>query len=228
MRLRYFLNFLIVAYTAFFTFPMLAQPILAPKQLIIVKPGIDKLHGTWLAAVINRDEKPQSLRIPVLLPKETEDFRPVEGISDKDVTMTAQGVFVEKDFAPGVNVISFTFMTSSQSGSVDLNFEAKQDLGELTVMTPRGMMQVQGERLVRSGTDVQDLQTFDLWVTKSPVVQGDAIKVTIMGVPEGRRKLWILGTLFGVVLVFSVAGLTYWSHQMSHRHLNSGMVSSDI
>jgi hypothetical protein len=205
-----------------------AEPILAPKQLLIVKPGVDKLHGTWLAAVINRDAKPEMMRVPVLLPKETEDFQPMEGLAAGDVKIELDGVYVEKVFSPGVNVISFAFVTSSKSGVVDLNLEAKLDLGELTLMTPRGMMKVQGEKLVMTGTDVQDLQTYDLWVTQSPVIKGDNIKVTVSGVPEGRRRLWILGVGFALVLILAATGLVFWSHPMSRREANSDMVQGDI
>ena len=207
---------------------VLSAPMLAPKQLLIVKPGIDKLHGTWLAAVINRSEKAESFRMPILLPKETEDFQPMEGLASGDVKIEMDGVYVEKVFAPGVNVISFAFVAPAQSGMTDLNLEAKLDLGELTVMTPRGMMQVQGERLVRSGTDVQDLQTYDLWVTKTPVMTGETIKVTVSGVPEGRSRLWILGAGFALILVFAAGSLTYWSHRISRREPNSGRVRAEI
>ena len=205
-----------------------AEPVLAAKQLVIVKPGVDTLNGTWLAAVINSSEKPETLRVPILLPKETEDFQPMEGVAPGDVKIELDGVYVEKAFEPGVNVISFAFMTSSKSGSVDLNFEPKLDLGELTIMTPRGLMKVQGEKLVMTGTDVQDLQTYDLWVTQGPVMKGNNIRVTVSGVPEGRRKLWILGAGFALVLIIASAGLTYRSHVLSRPDAKSDMVSSDI
>jgi len=205
-----------------------AEPVLAAKQLVIVKPGVDKLSGTWLAAVINSSEKPETLRVPILLPKETEDFQPMEGVAPGDVKIELDGVYVEKAFEPGVNVISFAFMTSSKSGSVDLNFEPKLDLGELTIMTPRGLMKVQGEKLVMTGTDVQDLQTYDLWVTQGPVMKGSNIKVTVSGVPEGRRKLWILGAGFALVLITAAAGLTYRSHVLSRPDAKSDMFASDI
>jgi len=204
----------------------LAQPQLAPKQLIIVKPGIDKLHGTWLAAVINRDEKPQTYRVPVLLPKETEDFKPTEGIMAGDVKLESDGVYIDKTFGPGVNVVSLAFITSASAGTVDLNFEAKMDVGELTVMTPRGMLTVQGEKLVSSGTDVQDLQTYDLWVSQAAVAKGDLVKVTVSGVPLGRQRLWILGAIFALILLVAAISLTYRSHQVSHDEDNSDMVRS--
>jgi hypothetical protein len=187
------------------------QPVLAPKQLIIVKPGIDKLHGTWLAAVINREANAQALRVPILLPRETEDFKPTEGVEPGDLKIESDGVYIEKKFQPGVNVISLAFIAPAEAGLAELNFDARLDLGELTVMTPRGMMKVQGEKLVSSGTDVQDLQTFDLWVTPTSVVKGDQLKVTITGVPQGRQRLWVLGLSFALVLVIAAISLTYWS-----------------
>jgi hypothetical protein len=89
-------------------------------------------------------------------------------------------------------------------------------------------MKVQGEKLVMTGTDVQDLQTYDLWVTQGPVMKGHNIKVTVSGVPEGRRKLWILGAGFALVLTTAAAGLTYRSHVLSRPDAKSDMVASDI
>jgi hypothetical protein len=198
--------------------------IIAPKQLVIVKPGLDQLNGTWVAAVINRSQTNETFRVPVLLPKEAIDFRPVEGVDDKELRLEADGVFVEKSFSPGVNVISFAFLAPASRGALDLNFNVKSDLGELSVMTPKGLLSVHGQNLILAGSDIQDFQTFSIWVSKSPLRAGDEIKVSVEGIPEGRQRLWSLGAVFGLLLAGGAGFLTWRSNRASHLKDNSGNV----
>jgi hypothetical protein len=201
--------------------------VVAPKQLIIVKPGIDRLNGTWVAAVINRSKTPELLKVPVLLPQEAIDFRPLEGADDKELRLEADGVFVEKPFPPGVNVISFAFLAPVLRGSTDLNFKVKTDLGELSVMTPKGLLTIHGENLILAGSDIQDFQTFSIFVSKVPLKTGDGIKVTVEGVPEGRHRLWLLGAIFGFILVGGSLFLTWRSNRTSHLKNNSDKVGDE-
>ncbi len=198
--------------------------VIAPKQLIIVKPGLDRLNGTWVAAVINRSKTDETFRIPVLLPQESIDFRPLEGVEDKDLRLESDGVFVEKSFPPGVNVISFGFLAPAIRGSLHLNFNVKNELGELSVMTPKGLLSIHGENLILAGSDVQDFQTFNIWVSKSPLKSGDEIKVSVDGVPEGRQRLWSLGAVFGLLLVGGSGFLAWRSNRTSHPKDNSDNV----
>jgi len=194
---------------------LLAEVLLAPKQLIIVKPGIDRLHGSWIAAVINKGDKPDNFRLPVLLPRESIDFQPVEGLSPSEVKLEDDGVYVEKVFQPGVNVLSFAFVVAGSQGRVDLNFAAKGDLGELSVMTPRGMLQIFGQEFVDGGTDVQDLQMYNILVSKRSLMRGDEVRVSVRGIPEGRQRLWFVGLGFAALLLGAAIFLTWRSQRVS-------------
>jgi hypothetical protein len=164
------------------------------------------------------------LKVPVLLPQESIDFRPLEGVDDKDLRLESDGVFVEKSFPPGVNVISFAFLAPASRGALDLNFKVKSDLGELSVMTPRGLLTVHGESLILAGSDIQDFQTFSIWVSKAPLKAGDEIKVSVEGIPEGRQRLWSLGAVFGLLLVGGSGFLAWRSNRTSHLKGNSDNV----
>lgn len=204
--------------------PCWAQSALAPKQLFIVKPGIDKLHGTWVSAVINKGGKPESIRVPVLLPRETQDFQPVEGVIPSDVRLEQDGVYVEKQFAPGVSILSFSFVVPASSGNSVLTLQTRDAIDELSVMTPRGMLLIRSDQLLSSGTDIQDLQTYDIWVSKSALQSGDTLSVDIRGVPEGRNRLWILGAAFGLTLGCAAFGLTWRAHRLSQPTSKFDMV----
>jgi hypothetical protein len=47
-----------------------AQVTVAPKQLLVLKPGLDVVHGTWVVAIMNKGKAPAKFRTPVLMPRE--------------------------------------------------------------------------------------------------------------------------------------------------------------
>lgn len=179
----------------------IAQTAAAPRQLMIVKPGTDRLLITWVAAVMNKGQVPERFAMPVLIPKEAKDFQPIEGISGDDLKLGDQGLSVEKEFAPGVNVISLGYTVQVAMGESKLNIKARSDVGELTVMTPRGLLEISGRELVDAGTDVQDMQRYAVLTSNRMILAGDELIIAVNGIPEGRGRLWVLGAGFAMVLL---------------------------
>jgi len=184
-----------------------AQVSMAPKQLLVVKPGTDRILITWVAAVINKGDGPVAFSVPVLLPQEAKDFQPIEGINPDDLKLGETGLTVEKEFPPGVNVISLGFTIPATFGNVDLHVKSRSDLGELTVMTPKGLLEIKGRDLVESGTDVQDMQRYNVLSSNRMILTGDELQISVGGVPEGRGRLWILGLVFAGMMVVAVVFL---------------------
>jgi hypothetical protein len=185
------------------------QIAIAPKQLLVIKPGVDRIHGTWVAAVMNRGQKPEVFSVPVMLPKESRDFQPVEGVEPADIKLETDGVYVNKAFPPGVNVLSFAFISDAKHGRAELNIQAKSDVGELSVMTPRGMLSISGQEFLDSGSDVQDLQMYDILTSRSQIAKGDELRLSISEVPEGRMRLWFFGGSFALLLCIAAGYLTW-------------------
>lgn len=178
-------------------------PILAPRELVVLKPAIDGIWGTWIAAVIHRGAKPEEMSFFVNLPREAVDFQPGEGLEPKDLKLEQDGIVIRKVFAPGVNVISLIFAARATYGEAALTFVSKRDLPEMTVMTPRGLLTVEGDGLAPQGEDQQEGQRYTVFGLSKPLVAGQEFKMRIAGVPEGRGRLWILGGIAAALLVLT-------------------------
>ena len=185
------------------------QVTLAPKQLLVLKPGLDVVHGTWVVAVMNKGQAPAKFRTPVLMPLEARDFQPIEGATADEVKFENDGLWVEKEFPVGVNVVSFAFVVPSSIGGTLLNLKPRADTGELMIMTPKGMLDISGENFVVSGTDVQEMQRYTVFSSNHLIVAGEKLSLRVSGVPEGRGRLWLVGSVFGLFLVF-IAGVLAW------------------
>jgi hypothetical protein len=186
-----------------------AQVTVAPKQLLVLKPGLDVVHGTWVVAIMNKGQAPAKFRTPVLMPLEARDFQPIEGATAEDVKLADDGLWVEKEFAIGVNVVSFAFVVPSSLGGISLSLKPRADTGELMIMTPKGMLDVTGRDFVESGTDVQEMQRYSVLSSKRLIVAGEELSLRVDGVPEGRGRLWVVGGVFGFLLVM-IAGVLAW------------------
>ncbi len=186
-----------------------AQVTRAPKQLLVLKPGLDVVHGTWVVAIMNKGQAPAKFRTPVLMPLEARDFQPIEGVTADEVKFENDGLWVEKEFPVGVNVVSFAFIVPSSLGGSLLSLKPRADTGELMIMTPKGMLDVSGKGFVESGTDVEEMQRYAVLSSNHLIVAGEKLSLRVSGVPEGRGRLWLVGSVFGLLLVL-IAGVLAW------------------
>jgi hypothetical protein len=173
-----------------------------PKQLLVLKPAIDSVAGTWVAAVRNAGNSDVNFSLPVLLPADASDFMPIEGLSADQIRLGNKGLEIEKPFSPGVTVVSVGFVLPARSGRAMMKLHSRADVGELTVMTPRGLLDVRSPELVETAPDVQDMQRYSVWTVNRMLLADQILDISIGGVPEGRSKLWLVGGLLGIVLVF--------------------------
>ncbi len=185
-----------------------AEVVLMPKQLIVLKPGIDQILGTWVAAVNNRGQVPERFSLPVLLPREAKDFQPIEGIAAADLKLGDLGLVVQKEFPPGVSVLSVGFMLPASFGQATLHLKAMVDVGELTVMSPRGLLDIDSQDLSEAGSDVQDMQRYSVWTSNRMVIAAQDVLVGVSGVPEGRARLWAIGGILAGILAVGAGLLT--------------------
>lgn len=188
---------------------------IAPRQLIVLKPGVDEVFGTWVAAVINKSKTPQHVRLSAFIPRETKDVQPVEGLTNGDWTLDETGLWVEKEFPEGVNVISFVFRASAKFGVSQLNFKAGSSVSELLVMTPTGMLDITSSDLVVTGSDTHDGQGYTVRTLQHPMASGEALTLKVEGIPEGRARLWFVGAAFGVLMLGGAAVLAWRTRNKS-------------
>jgi hypothetical protein len=189
--------------------PASAQVTVAPKQLWVIKAGTDQLHGTWVAAVMNKGSKPEAFRLPVLFPKESRDFQPLEGAEAADLKLAEDGLWVEKVYTPGVTVVSFAFVVPVTHGTQALSAVPRADVGEMAIMTPKGMLEIHGRDFALSASETADMERYDIMSSTRMIMKGDQLAVDIDGVPEGRRRLWLTGGVLAVILL-GLSGLLVW------------------
>ncbi|MCX6116699.1 MAG: hypothetical protein NT027_04100 [Proteobacteria bacterium] len=193
------------------------SPYLAPRELIVLKSGLDRIYGTYVLAVIHRGTNPQELSFPIQLPKETIDFQPMEGLEPQDFVITGNSLAVKKTFNPGVQVLSITFMLPADSGSGGLTLTPPRDVPEFIVMTPRGLMELSSNMLVSQGFDQQDNQIYQVFSLNAPLKQNQPLSMTLSGIPQGRKNLWIIGSVFIVALSIASGYFAYRTRSSETR-----------
>lgn len=202
---------------AFAQDPEPVDPYVAPRELVILKAGADQLWGTWVVAVMNRGTSAKEFSFQANLPREVVDFQPGEGLTAKDLNLKDEGLFVEKAFAPGVNVVSLTFSVPAQGGKASLTLVPVRSLPELILMSPSGLLEVHSEQMKFMETNNQDGQRYDVHTLKQPVEAGTSVVFQLKGIPEGRSRLWWTGGIFGLILL-AMTGFLAWKT----RPQNSG------
>lgn len=189
--------------------PSAERPVLAPRELIVMKPGVDRVWGTWITAVIHKGAAPEEFSFYVNIPRESVDFQPGEGLVAKDLKIESDGIKIQKAFAPGVNVVSILFAVPAQYGLGTLTLSPRREIPEMTMMTPKGLLTLKGAGLVAQEDDRQDGQRYEVLATSAPLSMGKEYVLNISGVPEGRSRIWILGGVLGGILLLSSIWFTW-------------------
>lgn len=187
----------------------LADVYVTPKHLIILRPGLDSVYGNYVFAVQNSGEADEVLKTEVMLPKETVDFVPQEGIDANEVSLApGGGLLIDKSFPPGVHIISIGFKTDAHYGEGKLSLMPVTDIQSFTVLIPRdsGINAVSSVLTDGDAAAAPDPQYRPL-VSKAPLLAGAAFEIAVTGLPEGRGRLWMVGWAIAALLVVGVAFL---------------------
>lgn len=183
---------------------------LTPKHLVIVRPGQDSLWGSYVFAVQNSGQEPASLSTEIMLPKETVDFVPQEGIKPEELALSDGGVRVSAIFPPGVHIVSIGFKVDARYGSAELSFVPQTAVQSFTLLVPRQSgLKVDAPRLIESGGAESPDPQYQSFVNQGPLAVGETLRVELSGLPEGRHRLWLMGGIAAAVLVLA-SGLFAW------------------
>lgn len=178
-----------------------AEVTIAPRHVIIIRPGIDRIIGSYLFAFENHGSAPEKFSGTILLPTETIDWSPVEGVEPSEVRLGENGgLVIEKSVAPGTNLVLMGFEVRSLWGKATLTLIPKDALQDLSILTPPGALTVSapGAEFVPN-VDFSG-HAFDRLAIAS-LAAGQKIVVEMNGVPQGRMGLWIAGSIVGVLLL---------------------------
>lgn len=179
------------------------------RHIMIIHSGVDTLWGSALF-MIREEQANQPAEIPVLLPKETEDFQIQEGLDQQDLVLDKDTgkVVIRKTFAPGEHFIAIGFKVPASGGKATMTLSSAQTVSELSILTKPGALQLSGSGFEAMLNTEMNGQWYDR-LTRADIGANTTLTVEASGIPEGRKNLWLLGALAGAVLVAagSVFGL---------------------
>lgn len=190
-----------------------ADVYVTPKHLIILRQGLDSLYGSYVFAVQNTGEAPETLKARVMLPKETVDFMPQEGLDPSEVTLADGpdgGLQIDKSFPNGVHIVSIGFKVDARLGKAGLTLTPVSEIQSFTLLLPRdsGLTLVTSPLVDGDESAAPDPQ-YRPFVSAAPLAAGAAFNIEVAGIPEGRSRLWLVGGVLAGLMVLA-AGLFAW------------------
>lgn len=182
--------------------PAAAEIYVTSKHLVILRAGLDTVWGSYVFAVNNKDTVPTPLKVNIMMPAEMEDFHPQEGVTREEVQLTDAGLMVEKDFAPGINVISIGFKLPAKFGRTTVSFTPHMDIDSFTLLIPRDSgVTIQSPELAPGNDEAGPDPQYAPYVSKGILKTGQKFTIGVGGIPEGRLTLWITGGITGALLL---------------------------
>lgn len=187
-----------------------AEVLVGTKHLVIIKPGLDALWGNYIFAVRNDGETDAMISAPLMLPKETVDYQPQDGVEAEDIRLREDGIAIEKSFPPGMHIISIAFRTDVRLGTGTLTMVPGGEVSDFTLLLPQG-----DDLSLTSGPLTQSPESPDpayrAWRGSRTFAKGDAFVLKIGGVPEGRLRYWVIGGAVGGLLLLLAGFFAYRS-----------------
>lgn len=189
----------------------LSEVRLADRHMVMIEPGIERVGGSYMFGVKNSGAKAVQFTVELLLPKETVDFGPQDGLAKEDLILSDEGrVVVDKEFPPGLTIMSVGFYASVDAPQGELTFPVSSELAELSFLT-RGDAGLKADGFMQRapsmlpGKNLKGIMATDVPVSK-------VIKLSVTGVREGRSSFIYLGIIFSIILSCLVIFLTYRKH----------------
>ena len=196
----------------FFCMPALADVKVSGRHVYMLGGGLDEVVGTYVFLVSNLSDEPEKARIPLMLPKETVDFRPFEGTAPEELELSEDGrVVLAKEFKPGDQIVTIGFKASGGFGKGDLTFQAPQDISHLTLFVNQDDLKVAS--LDESELDFKENEPFGGRVyntyTRSLLKKGESLRIRVDGLVEGRERFYWLGGALLLLLIVAAGALSY-------------------
>lgn len=183
----------------------------ADRHMIMIQPGIEQVLGSYMFGVKNNSDKEEEIQFEVLLPNETVDFGPQDGLSKEDLVLADNGkLLISKKFKPGLNILSIGFLAKVDPAEGLLTYNAPFDLKELSFITNDKNLTFSSEGLVEGVPPMLRGNNFQGIVSGDIIKKGSKIVLNISGLPQGRKSYIYMGIVFSIVLVIFSVLLTIW------------------
>ena len=211
----------VVAVIASVLFSLLARAELdvSDKHLLVLQARIDSIWGKYLFSVNNPTTNQQSLRFALLLPKETEDFRALEGVSDDDLQLEDNGSLVidKKDFPPGTTLVNIGFKNNVVE-SATLTFRVIEPLASLVILFDE-MIDVKSPLFEPTVAPKISAHNYRALQSKRSLTSGENIVLQVNDVPRGRSTIQLVAGIFSFVLLGCATLLTIKSRPLAKNIL---------
>lgn len=181
----------------------------APRHVMIIRPSVDRIVGSYIFALENRGAAPEKYSGTVLLPAETIDWSPVEGLEPSEVRLgEGGGLVIEKTVAPGTNLVLMGFEVKALWGRATLTLTPKEALQDLSILTPPGALMVSapGTEPMQKNIDFSG-HPFDRLGIAS-LLANQKVVVELTGIPQGRLGFWIAAAVVGALMLLLSSVMT--------------------
>ena len=178
------------------------------KHLLVMQARIDSIWGKYLFSVGNPTTAQQSLRFALLLPKETDDFRALEGVSDDDLQLSEDGSLVvdKKDFPPGTTLVNVGFK-KIVTGTTTLTFRVIEPLVNLVILFDEEIS-IKSPAFEPTVAPKISAHNYQALQNKKQFARGETFILQVAGIPRGRSKIQVIAGIFAVILLASMIWLT--------------------
>jgi hypothetical protein len=185
-----------------------AATFMGERHAIMLRGGVDQVWGHYVFTLQNDGKVAEEFTTPVMLPSGAIDVRPQEGVTPEEVVIGEGGqVAIRQKVEPGVHLVSFGFIVGAKAGNSKIEFVAPYPVQDLQILTAKGSgLEVRGPGLVmRRGSESPSV-----WGISGPVGVGEPLAFEVVGVAEGRQRLWIMGISVASLLIGLGGGLAWW------------------
>ncbi len=185
---------------------------IGPKHVYILYPGVDAIWGSYIFVVANDGQAPEPFSFPVMLPKETVDFQAQDTLSPQELKLGKDGgITIDKTFPPGETLLQVSFKLPASEATSVATFTAPYPYQSLGIFVWQNSFDVKGpEGLeIQKGVNLSG-KVFDTYSIGAGDV-GKTLTYTFENVPEGRGRLWMVGGIFGVILLITALVVGFYT-----------------
>jgi hypothetical protein len=173
------------------------------KRLVILRPGVESLWGSYIFAIGNTGSEPEEIETSFKLPAETVDWMPQEGVLPKDIRLGSEGNLILKaTYPPGVHMISIGFKIDSSGADTTVTLKPVDEISDFTLLFPDSTnLKVTHPNLQDSGLDGNAQEPYRTMKSANPLPKGEEFVMNVSGIPEGRTKPYVVGAIIGLLFV---------------------------
>ena len=175
-----------------------AAVIRAPKQMFILRPSNNQVWGNYIFSAESTEEKGEKANFELLLPKETADFRAVQGLTPDNIELKDGSLFFSKFIPSRLELYGIDFLLEASFGKAKVTIELPYDTPEVSILLP----QKSNATVVDASKKMEEADSLFIGDGSFKVYRfkgnkkGESISFVLQGISQGRAVLWIVGWVF--------------------------------